>query len=514
MNMVFKLFFRKFVLVFFDDILVYSNSTEERVAHLRMVLNVLNQHKLYANAKKCSFGQRTLEYLGHIISSQGVAADPEKIKAMVGWPTPTSIKELRGFLGLTGYYRKFVQGYGRIAGPLTEQLKKDRFAWNEAAEVAFQQLKSAMVEVPVLVLPNFAQPFIVETDASGEGVGAVLMQNHQPIAYFSQALGARARAASVYERELMAMVLAIQKWRPYLLGRRFIVRTDQKSLRYLLDQRVVGHAFQKWMTKLMAYDFEIQYKPGSDNRVADALSRVSHEVELAALSIPHVLHWEAIKTEVDTDEFLQKVKTGLHSNPHAYSGFQLDNGQLTYKGRLVISKKSTSIPLLLKEYHCSPVGGHSGVLKTYQRLISDLFWVGMKQNVMDFVARCEICQRNKSLNLSPAGLLEPIPLPDRVWDEVTMDFIEGLPKSDGVDSILVVVDRITKYAHFIPLRHPFTAQGVAGAFLKEVVRLHGIPQSIISDRDKIFLSTFWKELFRLQGTVLKRSTAHHPQTDG
>lgn len=264
----------------------------------------------------------------------------------------------------------------------------------------------------------------------------------------------------------------------------------------------------------MSFDFDIQYKPGTENRVADALSRMPHETELSTMSVPLVLHWEVIKTEVDADDFLRKVKEGLQANGQAYPGFKLDSGQLTYKGRLIISKKSTSIPLLLQDYHCSPVGGHSRVLKTYQRLISDLFWVGMKQDVVDYVSRCAICQQNKNLNLSPAGLLQPIPLPELVWDEVTMDFIEGLPKLDGVDTIFVVVDRITKYAHFIPLRHPFMAPMVAAAFVKEIVRLHGIPKSIISNRDKIFLSLFWKELFRLQGTALKRSTTHHPQTDG
>ncbi|CAH9141087.1 unnamed protein product [Cuscuta epithymum] len=430
---------------------------------------------------------------------------------MVKWSIPKNLKELRGFLGLTGYYRRFVKGYSHIAAPLTLLLKKDGFNWNDTASKAFEELKIAMTTVPVLRVPDFNKTFIVETDASGKGLGAVLMQDGGPIAYMSKELSPKHLSKSVYEKELMAIVFAIQKWRPYLLGRSFEVHTDQSSLKHLTEQTLMGEGQQKWIAKLMGYNFIIKYKPGVENKAADALSR---KFTYAALSTVTCADWEGLTDELEKDKKWKQVIQKVMIQPDQHLDYKLKGGLLYYKGRLVLPKGSHRILTILKEYHDSAIGGHSGYFRTMKRIASLFFWEGMKSEIKDYIQGCEICQRNKYQALKPAGLLQPLPIPNHVWTDISMDFIGGLPKSQGMDTIMVVVDRLTKFSHFIPLAHPFNAKDVAESFVQEVVKIHGFPKSIVSDRDSIFLSSFWSELFKLAGTTLKYSTAYHPQSDG
>ncbi|KAJ4816839.1 polyprotein [Rhynchospora pubera] len=209
MNQMFKSYLRKFVLVFFYDILVYSPDEHTHQIHLTKILELLQNHQLFAKRSKCTFGMKELEYLGHLITHNGIATDPSKVEAMVQWPTPTSVRQLRGFLGLTGYYRRFIKDYGTISKPLTDQLRKNSFKWGEEAQKAFLKLKDAMTRAPVLAMPDFTQPFIIETDASDKGMGAVLMQGKRPIAFLSKSLGVKAQGLSTYEKEFLALLTAV-----------------------------------------------------------------------------------------------------------------------------------------------------------------------------------------------------------------------------------------------------------------------------------------------------------------
>lgn len=262
------------MLVFFDDILVYSRSLEDHVLHLDTVLKKLREHRLYAKASKCLFDQNKVDYLGHIITEQGVTTDPSKVQAMKDWPKPDTLKQLRGFLGITGYYRRFIRHYGIISKPLTDLLKHNSFCWNATAQAALQTLKNAMITAPVLALPDYKLPFILETDACGSGVGAVLMQGGWPIAYFSKSLAPKHQGLSTYEKELMAIVMASQKWFTYLQGNHFIIKTDHQSLKYLLEQRLSTLFQQKWLAKLMGLDYEKGRKMWLQMRCHDCMKKI------------------------------------------------------------------------------------------------------------------------------------------------------------------------------------------------------------------------------------------------
>ncbi|KZV31629.1 peroxidase 64 [Dorcoceras hygrometricum] len=513
MNDILRPHLRKFVLVFFDDILIYSSSLREHTKHLQTVLEILQQNQLFVNEKKCDFGLTEIDYLGHVISGDGVAVDKKKIASVEAWPVPKNIKGLRGFLGLSGYYRKFIRDYGKIAKPLTELLKKGCFGWCPAANTAFEELKQRLTTAPVLKLPDFEQEFEIECDASGRGIGAVLSQGGRPIAFFSKALADRALSKSTYEKELMALALSMRHWRPYLLGRSFVVLTDHKSLKELLHQRITTPDQQQWLSKLMGYEFQIRYKPGSLNGAADALSRCV-DTDLRSISIPQWAGIEEIKEAVKGDPRFREIVEKLNRGEKPQSPYSLAQGTLLHKGKLVLPPQSKWTAQIMVECHNSVEGGHAGAFCTLKRIANCFYWPGMKGEVYQFVAECLVCQQHKYQATKPAGVLQPLPVPEQIWEDISMAFISGMTKSQGFEVLFVVVDRLSKYGHFILLKHPYTAQSVAGRFISEIVRLHGVPRSIVSDRDSVFMSTFWREIFRLQGTKLAMSSAYHPETDG
>jgi len=253
--------------------------------HIEAVLQLLDQDGWKVKSSKCSFAQRTIAYLGHVISEAGVATDPSKISAIQAWPTPTSVKDLRSFLGLSGYYRKFVQHYGIISKPLTNLLRKYvPFVWTAEADQSFLALKQALITAPVLALPDFTKPFTIETDACGVGIGAILSQQGHPLAYVSKALGPKNMGLSTYEKEYMAIILAVEQWRSYLQHSDFTIFTDQKSLAQFNTQRLHTAWQHKVFTKLLGFQYKVLYKKGTENGAADALSRHPNHAEVMATS--------------------------------------------------------------------------------------------------------------------------------------------------------------------------------------------------------------------------------------
>jgi len=314
----------------------------------------------------------------------------------------------------------------------------------------------------------------VECDASGSGIGAVLHQDNGAIAFFSRALPPRHRGLAAYERELIGLAQAVRHWPPYLWGRAFIVRMDHQPLKFILDQRLATIPQHHWVSKLLGFDFSVEYKPGRTNVVADAVSRRDAEmVAVHAISAPSFDLLREFRSAAAADETLRMLRARMDAGELGEQ-WQVVDGLLTFQRRLFVAAAFPLLPAILAAAHDD---NHKGVQRTLHRLCRDFHVAHARAAVQDFVRSCIVCQRNKVEHLQPAGLLQPLPVPTAVWQDISMDFVEALPKVGDKSVILTVVDRFSKYAHFIPLGHPYTAESVARVFFAEIVRLHGIPES-------------------------------------
>jgi hypothetical protein len=308
------------------------------------VLSILHREQWKVKMSKCHFAQPKIAYLGHVISAEGVSTDPDKICVVKQWPVPQNVKEVRGFLGLSGYYRKFIKHYGIIARPLTDLLKKGvPFVWTSIAEEAFVTLKKALVSAPVLALPDFTKPFMIETDACEYGIGAVLMQQGHPLAFVSKTLGPKNRALSVYEKKYLVILLAVDKWRPYLQVQHFIIKTDQRSLAHLQDQRLHIVWQQKCLTKLLGLNYQIKYKQGTENSAADALSRrPPDDSQLFSISSNQPTWLAEIIESYKQDEKALAIMQQLAMQPASKPPYSLVNGLLRYKHSICVTPPTQS----------------------------------------------------------------------------------------------------------------------------------------------------------------------------
>nr|CAH66331.1 H0813E03.8 [Oryza sativa] len=425
MNKVFMEYLDKFVVVFIDDILVYSQSEEDHQQHLRLVLGKLREHQLYAKLRKCEFCLSEVKFLGHVISAKGVAVDPKTVTAVTDWKQPKTVTQVRSFLGLAGYYRRFIENFSKIAQPMTQLLKKEeKFVWSPQCEKAFQTLKEKLVSSPVLILPDTRKDFLVYCDASRQGLGRVLMQE--------------------------------------------------------------GHV-RRWLELIKDYDVRIHYHPGKANVVADPLSRKSHCNTLGVRGIPPELNqqMEALNLSIVGRGFLAT----LEAKPTLLD--QIREAQKNDPDMVCVPDDWELKQLILQEAHESSYSIHPGSTKIYLDLKEKYWWISMKREIAEFVALCDVCQHVKAEHQRPARLLQPLQVPEWKWDEIGMDFITGLPKTQGgYDSIWVVVDRLTKVARFIPVKTTYGGNKLAELYFARI------------------------KLQEELGTRLNFSTAYHPQTDG
>ncbi|GKV45643.1 hypothetical protein SLEP1_g52705 [Rubroshorea leprosula] len=543
MNRIFQLYLDKFVIVFIDDILIFSPDEESHKEHLVIVLQILREKKLYAKFDKCEFWLNRISFLGHIVSKDRISVDPSKVEAVVKWERSTSVTEVRSFLGLARYYRRFVEGYSKISGPLTQLTRKNqKFEWIDKCEQSFQELKNRLVTAPILDIPDNGGNFVVYTDASHKGLGYVLMQHGRVMAYGSRQLKTHERNYPTHDLELAAIIFALKLWRHYLYGEEFEVHTDHQSLKYLFSQKELNLRQRRWMEYLNDYRCKIVYQLGKGNVVADALSRKSTGILTSLM----VMEWKLLeefknlnvrflppKSDVLVSSLmvqptlLSKIKEAQQKDSRLMEwmkdsgkSFKMglyisDDGIIRLGDRICVPYDEGLRMELLQEAHKSNYTIHPGSTKMYHDLKETFWWKSMKKDVAKYVSKCLTCQVVKAEHQKPGGQLQPLPIPEWKWEVISMDFIVGLSKTRRqFDAIWVIVDRLTKSAHFLAIKQKDPLDKLAKLYVQEIVKLHGVPVSIVSDRDPRFTARFWRSFQKAMGTQLKLSTAYHPQTDG
>ncbi|WVZ57756.1 hypothetical protein U9M48_008101 [Paspalum notatum var. saurae] len=463
MNSVFMNELDKFVVVFIDDILIYSKNKKEHEEHLREV-----------------------GFLGHILSEKGVAVDPSKVKDVLNWKQPETVTEIRSFLGLAGYYRRFIKDFSKIAKPMTSLTKKNaKFVWGPKCEDGFRELKKLLTTAPVLAQPDVTKPFDVYCDASGQGLGCVLMQEGRVIAYASRQLRKHEANYPTHDLELAAVVHALKIWRHYLPGNTCHIYTDHKSLKYIFTRPELNMRQRRWLELIKDYDLEIHYHPGKANVVADALSRRAHCNVIEARPTARVICWEMDEIEMPTEQLVElysliieptikdlvivaqkqdpgmaHIREGIDEEKKAC--FTLDDqGVMWFKNRLVVPKDMELRKKILDEAHTSVLTMHPGSNKMYQDLKQKFWWTRMKREIAKYVSECDVCKRVKADHLKPGGMLQPLNIPAWKWEDIHMDFVVGLPRTQkGYDSIWVIIDRFTKSTHFLPVKTSLPCQHV------------------------------------------------------
>jgi len=462
----------KFVISYIDDILIYSNTLEEHHEHVKKVLKKLLENNLYVKLEKCEFDVTETAFLGYILSKDGLKVDPEKIKAILDWPVPTTVKEVQSFVGLCNYYRIFIKDFAKIARPLHKLTRKNvSFIWGPDQQTAFDKLKELFTSAPILRNPDSNKPFVVETDASNFAVGAILSQEFDgqlhPIAYISTSLTNSQLNYPIFDKELLAIKVALEQWRHYLEGARhpFTIYTDHKNLTFPRKPEMLSQRQIRWYEFLSRFDFNLVYRAGKKSGKPDILSRRSdHLFNYSRKVSCSVINCRSsgdtlitsILRSLDNDEFYSKVKSSFFDkNVVVPSIKNIDKFSIDNEGFLLFNNL-IYVPMnlrtrILESHHDSVTAGHFGVRKTLDLINRNFWWPNLRADVKKFIKSCETCCKAKVPRHKPYGLLSPLSTPDRPWSDISMDFIVELPKSKDMTTIMTVVDRLTKMAHFIPL---------------------------------------------------------------
>jgi hypothetical protein len=520
-NHVLREFLDQFAVAYLDDILIYSRTLEQHKEHVHKVLQALQDAKLQVDPEKCNFHTERVDYLGLTIEPGLVKMQDSKVQAVRDWPQPTNVKEVRGFLGFTNFYRRFIRAYSKIAAPLTDLTKGDGkdFQWKPSHQQAFETIKEAILKEPVLAMPDPDKPYEVETDASDFAIGGQLGQKDEegrlhPIAFFSQKLSGPELNYQIHDKELMAIIQAFKEWKPHLSGTTHEVKvyTDHKNLTYFTTSKELNKRQTRWSEFLSEFNFRIIYRKGSENGRADALSRRADHEQTQAPECQAILR---MNPDGSMEQGQKQISATDTTTPTFPEEFWDSIGAKTRRQNtpMIYAK-------FVKWFHEHPVNGHMGIAKTTKKLMKSYDFPKLRGIVKEVVNNCQQCQQNKASRHKPYGELKPLPIPKRAWGSIALDHIVKLPKSREpmtnavYDSILVITDRLTKYGYFVPYKEASSAEELAYAFLRIIVANHGLPDEIVSDRGTTFASKFWQSLTSQLGVNHKLSTAYHPETDG
>ncbi|SOV03659.1 uncharacterized protein UDID_19105 [Ustilago sp. UG-2017a] len=571
-NDIFRDIIGVYVVVYLDDFLIFSDTEESHVKHVTEVLTRLRSNRLFAKLSKCEFHIKTVEFLGYIIKPTGIEMDPEKVRTVKEWPMPASIHDIQWFLGFANFYRRFIAHFARIAKPLTSLVKPTecfkKFELPEEAQQAFHQLIQAFTSAGVLQHFDYHLPTRLETDASDFAIAGVLKQEHEerwhPVAFYSRKMSSAERNYEIHDKELLAVVACLTQWRHMLAGlpSQLVILTDHEALKYFKSQRRITGRQARWAVLLADFDFILQYRPGDKGGEPDALTRRAdmqpageeQEHNMRQLLSPRVfaetadhdstlvapmLSMESIASKglKDLVKIFQPLDQELQEI-HLKKPFEVKDDLWYSGGRLVIPKvtmpgrtnnrrsrsakevdgQSLSVEhlrfMVMTQCHDGITAGHVGRDATIKAAQRHYWWPSMTAWIADYVASCPVCARYKAPRHRPYGLLQPLATPDRPWGSISLDFIEGLPPSRNYDSILVIVDRLTKFAILAPTYKTVTAKQTAVLLYGHMVRLFGYPDHMVSDRGRQFISGAWKAFAEQMGVKHSLSTAYHPQTDG
>ena len=539
-----------FCTAYADDILIYSENEKDHKEHVKKVLARLRGAGLQIDIRKSEFSVTETRFLGFIVTTKGIRMDPAKIRAIVDWETPRNIKGVRSFLGFVTFYRRFIKAFGRIARPLQRLLRKGvRFVFGPEQQEAFEKIKQLVVSNPVLVKWHPEYPTKMETDASDGVTAGVLTQKQpngeqHPVAFYSKTMNENEINYGIEDKEMLAVIKALKEWRAELLGLQdpdgCEVITDHQALEAFSKKRQLNGRQARWSEILSEFNLRWKWRPGKENVLADALSRKQEDLSTAKakkeasrkqtmIDPAHILSVMIEVMETETPGGFELVDAVLIANRACQGpdidiwrslaekeedGWSLQKGLLLKKGCLFIPDQNNLRTKVLAEIHDKPVTGHCGRNKTRKLVRRQYYWPRQVADIDRYIANCRVCRRTTVPRDKTPGLLKPLPIPDRPWQHVSIDF-KSFPKDKkGFDAIMVVVDRLGKRTISIPCQKEINAQGMAELYYDRIWRIYGTPESVVSDRGPQFISVFTQELCRLTGVKQKISTSGHPQTDG